>query len=55
MFDKETLEKTIRLWQPYYKEKLTLQDAEEIITNLRNFFGILCEWDNKDIKHPSQH
>lgn len=45
---KELLEKTIQVWQPHYKEPLTLQDAQEIIDNVYNLFRLLDELDRKD-------
>ena len=39
------LKKTIEVWQPYSKEKLTEDDAGEIIRNISGFFDILASWD----------
>ncbi|MCI0613814.1 hypothetical protein L0244_12590 [bacterium] len=44
----EFLEKTIRVWQPHYKKKLTQEDAREIAQNLSGFYRILAEWDAKE-------
>lgn len=46
-FSKEFLERTIQVWQPYSKEKLTLNDAEEITRNVANYFNLLIELDKK--------
>ena len=43
----EFLDETIRLWQPYYKEPLTREDAREIIQNFVGFFEVLMEWDRE--------
>jgi len=36
--DKESIEATIKMWQPYYKEPLTEADAIEILTSV---FGLV--------------
>jgi len=41
----EFLDKTIAYWQPFYKEKLTREDAREIIENTCNLFDLLNELD----------
>ena len=33
-YSKQTLEETIKAWQPQYKETLTMDDAREILDNL---------------------
>ena len=48
--DKQFLQETIDLWQPHYKEKLTEEDAREIIQNLTGFFKLLNEWDKEQRK-----
>jgi hypothetical protein len=45
---REFLEKTIQVWQPHYKEPLTLQDAQEIIDNVYNVYSLLDKWDRRD-------
>jgi len=42
-FSKEYLEKTIKVWQPYSPEPLTLEDAEEIAANMTDLFAFLFE------------
>lgn len=51
----EFLKKTIEVWQPRYKEKLTLRDAQEIVDNVYNVFRLLDEWDRKDREAAGQN
>lgn len=37
------LKETIRAWQPYYKDPLTIQDAAEIIMSWDRLFAFLRE------------
>lgn len=46
-YSKKLLEKTIKVWQPYYSQPLTLEDAREIIDNLTEFMTVLAELDKK--------
>ena len=46
-YSNEFLERTIKVWQPYSKEPLTLDDAREITENMVNFFKLLMETDRK--------
>jgi len=46
-FTQDFLEKTIRFWQPYSQESLTLADAEEIATNMTDLFAFLLELKRK--------
>ena len=46
-YSKEFLETTIRVWQPHYKEPLTLEDAREIAENASNLIRLLVELDKK--------
>ena len=39
----ELLEKTIRTWQPYSKEPLTIDDAKEIVSNMKEFIRVIIE------------
>lgn len=41
------LEKTIKLWQPRYKEKLTMEDAREICRNSCALIELLDKLDKK--------
>ena len=44
----EFLDKTIKMFQPHYKEQLTREDAREIIENMVGFFEVLLEWDREE-------
>ncbi|HOW59350.1 MAG TPA: hypothetical protein PLO78_06480 [Candidatus Omnitrophota bacterium] len=46
-YSDEFLEKTIKVWQPYSKEPLTMEDAREIATNTANLFELLIKLDKK--------
>ena len=46
-YSKEFLEKTIRVWQPHYKEPLTFEDAREIAENASKLMKMLIELDRK--------
>jgi hypothetical protein len=56
-YSKEHLERTIKVWQPYSKEPLSLADAEEICGNMANLCKYLIELDGKygkaELPHPS--
>ncbi len=53
-YPKEYLEKTIRLWQPYSPEPLTLEDAQEIADNVIGLYSYLIELKQKhDQKEPN--
>jgi len=41
----EFLDKTISFWQPHYKEKLTREDARQMIENVYNAWSLLADWD----------
>lgn len=41
------LKKTIEVWQPHSREKLTEDDAREIIRNISGLFDTLASWDKK--------
>ena len=47
VFSEEFLEKTIQVWQPRYKEKLTLEDAREICESSCAFLCLLDKLDQK--------
>lgn len=38
---RELLEETLRVWQPYYRQKLTLDDAITICSSVGRLFGLL--------------
>ncbi|OGW69378.1 MAG: hypothetical protein A2036_03475 [Omnitrophica bacterium GWA2_50_21] len=46
-FSKEFLERTVQVWQPYLKEPLSLDDAEEIANNAVGFYTFIAELDQK--------
>ena len=46
-YSKAFLEKTIQVWQPRNKEKLTLEDAREICENSCAFVRLLDKLDQK--------
>ncbi len=50
-YRKELLEETIKIWQPYAGEKLTMADAEEINDNLFGLFRLL---DRLNKKYPAK-
>jgi len=51
MITKEMIHETIVHWQPYSKEKLTEEDAREIIENTVALFDLLDELDREQNKH----
>lgn len=51
---KELLERTIKEWQPYYKEPLAIEDAREIVINVCNYFDLLIKMDRQNsLKSPT--
>ena len=44
---KDFIDKTIKIWQPHFKDPLTEKDALEIINCAYEVFGILKNWANK--------
>jgi hypothetical protein len=40
-YSRELLDRTIAVWQPYYADRLTDEDAREIIENVTAFGGAL--------------
>lgn len=42
------LEETIRVWQPYSSERLSREDAREILANVSGFFRVLRAWSEED-------
>jgi len=48
------LEKTIQFWQPCSQEKLTLEDAREIIQNTTNLIYLLDKLDRKYGEAPTK-
>ena len=46
-YDEAFLKKTIEIWQPRCPKPLTLQDAEEIVSNAVELVKLLDELDKK--------
>ena len=44
-YSKEFLEKTIKVWQPYFHAPLSLSDAREITENMTALFNFLINND----------
>ena len=42
-YSKEFLDKTIKVWQPYYPTPLSLNDAREITENMTALFDFLID------------
>jgi hypothetical protein len=47
-YSKQLLDKTIEVWQPLSEEKLSEENAREIIDNVTGFFSILKKWDEEE-------
>lgn len=47
-FSKEFLGRTVRAWEQYTHESLSLKDAQEIAENMTGLFSLLSEWKEKD-------
>ncbi len=46
------LQSTIRVWQPYSSDQLSLEDARQIVENMTGFMTVLAEWE-ADTKHET--
>jgi hypothetical protein len=46
-YPKEFIEKTIQVWQPYFNESLSAEDAIEISDNMVEFIQVLSELEGK--------
>lgn len=46
-YSKEFLEKTIKVWQPYFPAPLSLNDAREITENMTALFDFLITHEKK--------
>lgn len=44
----EFIEYTKEVWQPYYSEELSNNDAVEIIDNMTAFMNLLFKWDRAE-------
>ena len=49
----EFIEYTKEVWQPYYEEELSDNDAVEIIDNMTAFLNLLIEWDREEKEKQS--
>ncbi len=47
-FSQQYLEKTIEHWQPFYQERLNLDNADEIAVNVISFLEVIIKWIEKD-------
>jgi len=46
-YSRKFLEKTIKVWQPYFPVPLTLGDAREITDNITALFNFLIDHEDK--------
>jgi len=46
-YSRKFLEKTIKVWQPYFPAPLTLSDAREITQNMTALFNFLIAHEDK--------
>ena len=53
-FSKEFLEKTIKVWQPYYPTPLSLEDAREIAETMTGLYVLILEFEQKYGKEETQ-
>ena len=44
-YDATQIDQTIDVWQPFYAEKLSREDARQILDNMIAYFRNLLEWD----------
>ena len=49
-YSKEFLDYTIKVWQPYSEDPLTLDDAQEIAENMANLCIFLMDLEREDEK-----
>jgi hypothetical protein len=50
--DEAFFQQTVRVWQPYYPDPLTQEDARSITTSMCGFFQLLREWEDRDLAPP---
>ena len=43
------IDKTIRLWQPRLRRKLSREDARQIAEDVTGFFSILADWSRAEM------
>ena len=46
-YSKDFLDRTIKIWQPYFPDPLTMRDAREITENMAALFNFLIKHDKK--------
>jgi len=46
-YSKDFLDRTIKIWQPYFPDPLTMRDAREITENMTALFNFLIKHDRK--------
>lgn len=46
-YSKDFLDRTIKIWQPYFSAPLTMRDAREITENMTALFNFLIKHDKK--------
>jgi len=46
-YSKDFLDRTIKIWQPYFPAPLTMRDAREITDNMTALFNFLIRHDKK--------
>jgi hypothetical protein len=44
MPDEDSIDSTIKAWQPFYGRELTRLDGEEIISNWNAYINLISEW-----------
>jgi len=49
----EIINKTLEVWQPYYKEPLSNDDVVEIIDNMSDYFALLAKWKKEKLEKES--
>ena len=46
-YSKDFLDRTIKIWQPYFPDPLTMRDAREIADNMTALFNFLIRHEKK--------
>jgi hypothetical protein len=54
MTKQELTSKTIAVWQPRLRRRLSNEDAREIAENITGFFTILAEWSRREGRDASE-
>ena len=50
--DETLLDGAVRLYQPRYAQRLSREDAREIVSSLTGFFGVLRDWERRAAGQP---